>query len=114
MNQFQSKPELPNSTAVLIMGIISLVTALVGCAFLPIFLISVTLSIVALVMAKPGLGMHRSAPGAYSGHGNLVAGQICAIVSLCLSVLLVLLTIGLFLFLGTVSGWVNFMGGFPR
>ena len=102
MNQFQSKPELPNSTAVLILGIISLVFGLMSCVFGPVFIIALVLAIVALAMSGSGLRTHRQNPGAYSGHGNIQAGRICAIITLCIGGLFILLVLGYLIFVGTL------------
>lgn len=69
---------LPNSTAVLILGILSIV----GCWCYGLF--SIIFSIIALVLAKKDLELYRSNPSLYisSSYGNLKAGKICALIGL--------------------------------
>lgn len=102
MTQFQTKPELPNATAVLILGILSLVFALISCLFGPTFIVSLILAVVALALSGSGMRTHRQNPGAFSGHGNIQAGRICAIVSLCIGGLFLLLILGYLIFVGTL------------
>ncbi|HEX8514780.1 MAG TPA: CCC motif membrane protein [Bacteroidia bacterium] len=74
---------LPNSTAVLVLGIISIV----GCFCYGI--IGVVLGIIALVLASKAGALYQQNPGMYSEatYKNMKAGKICAIVGLSLSAL---------------------------
>ena len=74
---------LPNSTAVLVLGIISIV----GCFCYGI--IGLILGIIALVLAGKANALYAQNPTAYTeaSFKNLKAGKICAIVGLCLSAL---------------------------
>jgi len=71
---------LPNATAVLVLGILSLVG--MCCYGLP----GLTLSIIAVVLASKDLRMYRIDPAAYtiSSYKNLMAGRTCAIIALIL------------------------------
>jgi hypothetical protein len=74
---------LPNATAVLILGIISIV----GCfCFGGLGLIS---GIIALILANKDLRLYRANPAAYTpaSYSNLNSGRICAIIGLCISLL---------------------------
>ena len=67
-----SKETLPNSTAVLILGICSIIF---GC-----FFIGLILGIVGLNMAGKGRRMYRENPELYEGYGALNAGWIMSII----------------------------------
>lgn len=75
-----SKEILPNSTAVLILGILSIIV----CCFLGLIM-----AIIALVMASRGKALYEANPGLYSesSWNNMKAGRICAIIGLILSLL---------------------------
>jgi hypothetical protein len=72
---------LPNSTAVLVLGIISIV----GCFCYG--LVGLVCGIIALVLASKGSALYRQNPGVYSevSFKNMNAGKICAIIGLSLS-----------------------------
>ena len=76
--------KLPNATAVLILGIVSIL----GCCFygLP----GIIAGIIALVLAKKDGELYRKNPTAYSNYGQLNAGKIIAIVGLSLSALYII------------------------
>ena len=67
-----SKETLPNSTAVLILGICSIIF---GC-----FFIGLILGIVGLNLAGKGRRMYRENPELYEGYGALNAGWIMSII----------------------------------
>ena len=77
---------LPNATAVLILGILSIVTC---CCYGVIGLI---LSIVALVLSKKDRALYAANMSFYteSSFKNLNAGRVCAIIGLILTILLIL------------------------
>ncbi len=79
--QYQIQSPLPNATAVLILGILSIVT----CFCYGIF--GIVLAIIALVLASKDLSKYNINPNQYakSSLSNLKAGKVCAIVGLCLS-----------------------------
>lgn len=83
---FGGQVDLPNATTVLVLGIISIVLA---------GLIGLILAIVALNMASNAKREYASNPGRYtaSSLSKVNGGRICAIVSLCILglVLLILL-----------------------
>jgi hypothetical protein len=78
---------LPNATATLVLGILSLV----GCVGYGI--IGLILGVIALVLSNKDRALYRSNPGAYTGtsYSNSTAGRICAIIGLILSALVLLL-----------------------
>jgi hypothetical protein len=88
---------LPNSTAVLVLGIISIV----GCFCYGI--VGVVLGIIALVLAGKGNALYQQNPGTYSevSYKNMKAGKICAIIGLCLSAIYMVCIIIYLCILGT-------------
>lgn len=64
---------LPNATAVLVLGILSIVI----CGFL---------GIIGLVLGNKDIALYKANPGIYSeaSLGSLKSGRICSIVGLCL------------------------------
>ncbi|MDG1476485.1 MAG: CCC motif membrane protein [Vicingaceae bacterium] len=80
----QPHQSLPNSTGVLILGILSIVFFL---CYICIGIIGLTLGIIALVLAKKDLKLYNLDPKKYtsSSLSNLKAGKICAIIGICLS-----------------------------
>lgn len=88
---------LPNATAVLIMGILSILSC---CCY---GIVGVILGIIALVLAKKDMKLYYAAPESYTrgSYKNLNAGRICAIIGLILSALylvfavIIIMTVGL-------------------
>ena len=78
------KKTLPNSTATLVLGIVSIVS----CWMYGVF--GVILAIIALVISKKSLDLYNQNPDEYEGIGNLKAGRTMAIVGLSLSGLFLL------------------------
>ena len=77
--QNQLPPQLPNATATLVLGILSVVF---GC-----FFIGLVLGIIALSISKKGKDMYLQNPKEYSGYGALNAGRILAIIGVVLGAL---------------------------
>ncbi|GAB4460972.1 MAG: hypothetical protein Fur0028_13890 [Bacteroidales bacterium] len=100
VNQNQSSPlsqiPLPNSTGVLVMGIISI--ALCWCYGV----VGITLGIISLVLASKSKKLYKAEPEKYTigSYKNLNAGYICAIIGLSLSALYLVLIIIYFLIVG--------------
>jgi len=88
--------QLPNATAILVLGIISI--ALCWCYGV----IGVTLGIIALVMSGKSMALYKSNPDAYTvgSYNNAKAGRICAIVGLSLSALYLIFIIIYFAIIG--------------
>lgn len=87
---------VPNSGAVLTLGIISI--ALCWCYGV----VALTCGIISLVLANKALTLYNANPNTYtlSSYNNLKAGRVCAIIGLCLSALMVLYVIIVFAFIG--------------
>lgn len=84
---FYVLPPVPNSTGVLVLGILSIVFCwLWGIAGL-------IMGIIALSMAGKGDRLYKDYPGQYSpaSYSNLKAGRVCAIIGTILSALYVII-----------------------
>lgn len=79
--QLYYRKQLPNAVTVLILGIMSIVAAFCYGFF------GVVLGIIALVISKNDMRLHRENPGEYDGYPNLSAGRACAIIGLSLGAL---------------------------
>jgi len=81
------KQTLPNSTAVLILGILSIIGCC--CYGLP----GLILGIVAIFMAVKPTKLYNESPESYTGYGNVKAGKIMGIIGVILSILMIAYTI---------------------
>ena len=75
-NSSSSQPQnLPNATATLVLGILSIVVCFIC-------------GIVALVISNKDIAMYKANPAQYTlaSYNNIKAGRICAIIGLCLQV----------------------------
>lgn len=88
------RQKLPNSTLILVFGILSIVTC---CCYGVLGLI---FGIVALVMAKKAKEIYFAEPELYDGYGNVKTGRILAIIGIVLSAIYLLLTIAAIAFYG--------------
>lgn len=81
---------LPNSTAILVLGIFSIVTSCC-CGFVAI--VGLVLGIVALVLSSKATSLYQENPGKYaeSSYKNANAGKICAIIGIVISGMLILI-----------------------
>lgn len=73
------KQKLPNSTAILVLGILSILTC---CCW---GIIGLTLGIVALILAKKDLMLYNENPEQYDGIANINTGRVLAIIGIILS-----------------------------
>lgn len=76
--------KLPNATAVLVLGIVSIVTC---CCYGVIGLIA---AVIGLVLANKDLALYKQNPTEYTNYGNLNVGRILCIVGIVLNVLSVI------------------------
>lgn len=88
-NQQFGQQILPNSTAVLVLGIISIPVCF--CYFL-FGVPGLALSIISLVLSNKATKEYNENPSLYTvaSFNNMKAGRICAIVGMCLNVLCLL------------------------
>lgn len=98
---------LPNATAILVLGIISI--ALCWC----VGIVGLAAGIIALVMAGKAKALYESSPGTYtlSSYNNAKAGRVCAIIGTILSAIYVIYVIIYVIFLGaafTALPWQSF------
>lgn len=73
----EQKQQLPNATAVLVLGICSIVFSCLG--------IGLVLGIIGLVLSSKGRKMYRENPSLYEGNGSLTAGFVTSIIGTCFS-----------------------------
>ncbi|UZO79534.1 DUF4190 domain-containing protein [Aquimarina sp. ERC-38] len=88
------KQKLPNSTLVLIFGILSLL----GCCCWGIP--GIIFAIIALYFAKKDTELYNTDPSLYSGFENIKAGRILAIIGIVLSLLVLIYMIYIFVTVG--------------
>ncbi len=111
--QFQQtfgQQPLPNATAVLVLGIISIPVCF--CYFL-FGIPGLVLSIISLVLSGKAKKTYEENPTLYTltSYNNMKAGRICAIIGLCLNILcLIGMILYIVFFLTLFSGA---MSGFP-
>lgn len=86
--------KLPNATAVLVLGIISIP----GCCF---YCVGLILAIIALVLAKKDKALYAENPEGYDNYSTLKTGRVLAIIGLILNILALLSII----FAIAVFGW---------
>jgi hypothetical protein len=96
INQQFAQLPVPNSAAVLVLGIISI--ALCWCYGI----VALTCGIIALVLSNKAVQLYKANPNMYtlSSYNNLKAGRVCAIIGLCLSALMLIYVIVVFAFIG--------------
>lgn len=86
---------MPNATAVLVLGICSIVFSC--------FFVGLVLGIIGLVLGNKAKALYKESPAIYDGYGQLNAGWIMSIIGLCLSALYVIYWIIWVIILGTAS-----------
>lgn len=86
--------KLPNATAVLILGIFSILT----CCCYGIF--SIILGVVALVLANKDIKLYAENPSVFTNYNNLKIGKILSIIGISLGVIYLIYVIVLFTTLG--------------
>lgn len=97
---------LPNSTAVLVLGIISI--ALCWCYGI----VALTCGIIAIVLGNKAMALYKNNPSAYtlSSFNNTKGGKICAIIGISLGALYLIFIIIYIVILGTAFSmlpWQN-------
>ena len=84
------KRNLPNGTAVLVLGILSIVTC---CCY---GFIGLTLGIIAVVLANKDLKLYKESPELYLNYKNLNIGRILGVVGIVLSGIALILYVYLY------------------
>ena len=103
----QGAVALPNSTAVLVLGILSLVMCFCY------GIIGLILGIIGLSMAGKDLQRYKMNPNAYtiSSYNNLKAGRVCSIIGIILSglyfiiIIIYLIAVGSMISMGSLGGF---------
>ena len=106
-NQQFGQQQLPNATAVLVLGIISIV----GCFCYGI--VGLILGIIAVVLAGKANTLYNANPTMYTeaSYKNLKAGKVCGIIGLCLSAVYFLFVIVMLAIYGAAAGMMwNMLG----
>ena len=81
------RQQLPNSTLILVFGILSIV----GCCCYGI--VGLIFGIIAVVMAKKATDIYNANPEMYTGYQNVKAGKIMGIIGIVLGVLVLIANI---------------------
>lgn len=84
------KQQLPNSTLILIFGILSIVTC---CCY---GIIGLPLGIIAWVMSQKALALYAAEPELYTGVQNVKTGKILAIIGVVLNAIYIIYVIWIF------------------
>jgi len=100
----QKKQQLPNSTATLVLGILSIV---LGCGIL-----GLVFGIIGLVLSKEGKLLYDENPNGYSGWGNLNAGRIMCIIGIVFSGLSIIYIVSILAIGGSIIGILAKLGAF--
>ncbi len=87
---------LPNATAVLILGILSIP----GCCF---YCIGLVFAIIALVLAKKDKALYEANPEGYDNYSNLKTGRVLAIIGLVLNIIALITTIAVIAVFGMAA-----------
>jgi len=101
---YQQKPPLPNSVAVLVLGIVSI--ALCWCWGI----ISIATGIVGIILSMKAVELNKQSPGVYSesSYKNVNAGKICSIIGISLGALYLIFSIIYVIIVGAAFGGLNF------
>jgi len=99
LNYSNGNQSIPNSTGVLVLGILSI------CFFWCYGLFSIIMAIIALVLASGAEREYQANPGKYAlaSYKNVKAGKICAIISLCLVGLAIIVLVLVIAFVGSMA-----------
>lgn len=93
----QNKQQLPNATATLVLGILSIVLCWTW------GIVGIACAIIALVISKKSVALYNQAPDQYEGYSNLKAGRIMSIIGLALSALYLIFVIIWVVILGAAA-----------
>ena len=100
-------PALPNATAALVLGIISIPTCF--CAGI----VGLACGIIAIILGSKAVKLYKASPGVYSqaSYNNANAGKICGIIGTVMSALYVTYLIVYFIIVGTLM--TSIFSGIP-
>lgn len=92
------RQELPNSTLILIFGILSII----GCCCYGI--VGLVFGITAMLMAQKATNIYNENPEMYNGYQNVKTGKILAIIGIVLSALVLIIGIVSLIIFGGLEG----------
>jgi hypothetical protein len=92
------RQELPNSTLILIFGILSII----GCCCYGI--LGLAFGIIAVLMAQKATKIYNENPEMYSGYQNVKIGKILAVIGIVLSALVLIIGIISLIIFGGLEG----------
>lgn len=92
------RQQLPNSTLILVFGILSIV----GCCCYGV--VGLIFGIIAIVLAKKATKMYAESPEMYIGYQNVKSGRILAIIGVSLSVIYIVILIVILIVYGGIEG----------
>ncbi|MBL0358851.1 MAG: DUF4190 domain-containing protein [Chitinophagaceae bacterium] len=97
-SNYGGQQNLPNATASLVLGIISIVATFC-------YGIGIICGIIGLVLANKDKKLYLANPEMYtpSSYGTLNAGRVCSIIGVVLSALVIVAIILLIIFFGTIA-----------
>ncbi|MGE0562337.1 MAG: CCC motif membrane protein [Flavobacteriales bacterium] len=106
--QINTQQNLPNSTGVLVLGILSIVFCFCY------GLVGMVLGIIAIVLGNKANKLYNDNPNTYSesSYKNMKAGKVCGIIGLCLSSLYLIVIIIYISIIGaaiTAMPWADMM-----
>ena len=92
------QPNLPNATAALVLGIISIPTC--SCYGIP----GMVCGILAIIYGSRAVRLYKANPGVYhiSSYNNANAGKVCGIIGVSLAALFLLYLVIILIFWGTI------------
>ncbi len=92
---------LPNSSAILVMGILSIACICCG----PFMLLGFVMGILAIVMGGKAMKLYGQNPELYTmvSYKNTKSGRICGIIGVCLSGVWLLFAIFVYIFVGVAT-----------
>ncbi len=113
------KEKLPNDQLALVFSIVGLVLFFLGCCCGLFAIVSLGLSITALIIAINGLKLYKANPEAYleSSRNNVNAAKIMGIIGIVLSSLVLLGQIAYFAMIGSMASsedWEHFLDEFQK
>ena len=88
------KQKLPNSTVILVLGILSIVTCFCW------GIIGLICGIIAVILAFKEEKLYKSEPDRYTGIGNVTAGKITGIIGIVLSLIYIAYIIWIISYIG--------------
>ena len=93
-NNFEAKQKLPNATAVMVLGVLSIITC---CCY---GVLGILLGGVGMYLAKKDTTLYNTNPSVYTNFNNIKTGKILCIIGIVLSVLYLIYMIWMISYFG--------------